>query len=86
MFPKTRVVETEAITVEKGGTLIEAALLIALLAVALFAMLQLLGKNTRDALCSPIGGLEASAGQHGEITKYQWNDQTQSCEPVAAGF
>jgi hypothetical protein len=69
-----------------GATLVETTLLIALIAVTVFVAVQWLGKNTRDALCRPIGGLEASTGQHNEVPKYGWNDQTQNCEPIVAGL
>lgn len=66
--------------------MIETALLVALLAVAIIGALSVLRKGTQDAICSPVGGLHANEGQFGEVPKYRWNEETQSCEAVTAGY
>jgi Flp pilus assembly pilin Flp len=70
----------------QGATLVEAALLIALIAVAILGAFVAFRKGTQDAICSPIGGLHANDDPFQRIPKYYWNEETQNCERVTAGY
>jgi Flp pilus assembly pilin Flp len=71
---------------QRGSSLVETALLIALLALVALAAVRSLGKEVRNAYCKPIGGLEAPGGQQDELLNYHWSEETQSCEPDTGGF
>jgi hypothetical protein len=65
--------------VYRGVSLVETAILIALIALTVTGAVRVLGSNTRNTLCSPVGALEA---QQGIVqTRYRWSEQDKKCMP-----
>ena len=66
--------------------MVEWAMLVCIVSVGVYAGLQGAGKGTRDALCSPVGGLDSVQTSEGEIAKYHYDDETGTCAPVQNNF
>ena len=71
---------------QKGASLVDYALITALLATAVISAIKDLRKGAQDAICSPVGGLQGALTENGDALKYHYDEELGTCAPVQGNF